>query len=440
MRRARSTTQPSASTVWRSCGRDSGGREHEPPFTAWAPSALTLHEGEPLDGQTRVEMESTFGIDFGQFRVHSNAEAVLSAESIGANAYTRGDRIVFGPGNYRPSTTAGRRLLAHELGHVVEQSGQGPMVQRDAKDDEAKAKAEKEAQDLEKQILAHSEYKKLSSGSQAKVWMVFSLAKKTPAGTSKGQRHYFLKNMLLLLDTAFNGKSTGKEEYGCSPEVEKKNREAVEKAVKSETQFENPFASLEEDVVATGTKKVTRFGQGSKKFLVDRSDPRNLRVQMKVKLNGKPEEVESIKKLEDAIEWSSHTKGYWLDIVFVDKAGPDVFEFSVKFCEWANSGNWASGPTTLSHEVHHALGLPDRYDYIEAHAANKDMDRPMRVHWFLQQMYKAQSVRDPHSKMARNTNPLLAEDVCAVAFPAGKERNDCIQARKDLDPAGVPPL
>ena len=72
-----------------------------------------------------------------------------------------------------------------------------------------------------------------------------------------------------------------------------------------------------------------------------------------------------------------------MDIVFVDTSGPDVFEFTVKFCEWPNSGNWASAPAILSHEVHHALGLHDRYDYIESHASNPDMNVEMRLHWFV---------------------------------------------------------
>jgi len=385
-------------------------------------------------------MESTFGVDFGQVRVHSDAEAALSAASIGANAYTRGNRIVFGPGNYQPSSAEGHSLLTHELGHVVQQRGQAPMVQRQPKGDEAAAKAEKEAQETQKKIYAHAEYKKLKLASKQKVWSIVALAKGKPAGTARGQRQYYLDKLLLLLDTAFNGVSTGKQEYGCSPEIEKKNREAVEKAVNLEEKFLNPFTQLEEDQVATGTNKVKRTGQSGKKFEVDRSDPRNIRVLMKVMLKGKKEEVDSIKKLEDTIEWKSHTQGYWLDVVFVDKPGPDVFEFKVTFCEWANSGNWASGPTTLSHEVHHALGLDDRYDYIEAHAANKDMDRPMRIHWFLEQMPKKVDPRGAFSKMGPSRNPLLAEDVCAVAFPAGKERNDCIQSRKDLDPAGLPPL
>jgi hypothetical protein len=138
------------------------------------------------------------------------------------------------------------------------------------------------------------------------------------------------------------------------------------------------FWDVEEKIVASGTNTTTRFGQKNKKFTVDRSDVNNIRVKIKVKLIGAAAEVEKIKKLEDAIERSVSlsTKGYHLDIVFVDNTGDDVFEFTVNFCVWPNSLNWASPPDALSHEVHHALGLGDRYDYIEAHAGRRTMMKP----------------------------------------------------------------
>lgn len=271
-------------------------------------------------------------------------------------------------------------------------------------------------------------------------WIIAE-AKKKPLGKAQGQRNYYLSKLKTAITTPFDGKDSGKQEYGCSESAEKKNRKAVEDALKIE---KDVWAGLgledvEEKVVASGKNKVERVGQQGKKFLVDRSDPKNIRVLMKVKLNGKADEVDQIKQLEDAIERKSTTKGYYLDIVFVDTSGPDVFEFTVIFCQWANSGNWASAPTTLSHEVHHALGLGDRYDYIESHSGNRQMNVAMRVHWFAEQMKKTTSPRDPYSKMARNANPLLAEDVCAVAFEPGPDRDACIQTRKDLDPAGIPP-
>jgi hypothetical protein len=409
-----------------------------------------LGSGQPLETSTRLFMESRFGQDFSRVRIHADGEAAESARAFNALAYTVGKDVVFGAGRYAPGTAAGNRLLAHELTHVAQQRNGFQRLQR-APDpaptpglpDKASDKAaQTQAATLEKEILADPVYKKLADDSKARVWWIIAQAKTKPLGDARGQRNYYLTKLKVAITTPFKGTETGKAEYGCSPEAEKENREEVEKALKIEKFFweGSGFENVEETMVATGTKKVQRVGEGGKLFSVDRSDPRNIRVQIKVKLNGKPEEVASIKKLEDAIERESHTKGYYLDIVFVDKSGPDIFEFTVSFCQWANSGNWASGPTTLSHEVHHALGLADRYDYIEAHADNEQMNVSMRLVWFAEQMQKKTGPRDPYSKMDTNSNPLLAEDVCAVAFPIGPDRQKCINARKDLDPSGIPPL
>ncbi len=68
-------------------------------------------------------MESRFGHDFSQVRVHSDEKATGSARSIGALAYTVGNNIVFGSSKYQPASMEGRTLLAHELTHVVQQRG-----------------------------------------------------------------------------------------------------------------------------------------------------------------------------------------------------------------------------------------------------------------------------------------------------------------------------
>jgi hypothetical protein len=92
-------------------------------------AATTLGEagGQPLPENLRTEFESRFGHDFSKVRIHSDAEA---ASSIGAHAFTRGEDIVFGRGQYQPSTRQGLHLLAHELTHVVQQGGQALHVQR----------------------------------------------------------------------------------------------------------------------------------------------------------------------------------------------------------------------------------------------------------------------------------------------------------------------
>jgi hypothetical protein len=80
--------------------------------------------GRPLDGATRNFMEPRFGHDFSGVRIHTDERAVESARSVNALAYTVGNDIVFGAGQYAPTLPAGQKLLAHELTHVVQQGAQ----------------------------------------------------------------------------------------------------------------------------------------------------------------------------------------------------------------------------------------------------------------------------------------------------------------------------
>lgn len=77
--------------------------------------------GQALDDTTRAFMEARFGRDFSQVRVHTAAQAAESAKAFDAQAYTIKDDVVFGAEKYAPETEDGKKLLAHELTHVVEQ-------------------------------------------------------------------------------------------------------------------------------------------------------------------------------------------------------------------------------------------------------------------------------------------------------------------------------
>lgn len=100
--------------------------------------------GQPLAADARVLMEQGFGRDFSQVRVHTDALAAQSAHAVNALAYTVGRHIVFGTGQYAPELPAGRRLLAHELAHVVQQSGLNQAIQRQAEDELSPEDAEKQ--------------------------------------------------------------------------------------------------------------------------------------------------------------------------------------------------------------------------------------------------------------------------------------------------------
>ncbi len=78
--------------------------------------------GKSLEPALRQDMESRFGHDFSRVRVHSDSAAEQSSSDINANAYTVGHNIVFGTGRFAPGTHEGRRLIAHELAHVIQQS------------------------------------------------------------------------------------------------------------------------------------------------------------------------------------------------------------------------------------------------------------------------------------------------------------------------------
>jgi hypothetical protein len=86
--------------------------------------------GQPLGDATREFMEPRFGHDFSGVRVHTDANAAESARSVNALAYTVGQGIYFGAGEYRPESLEGKRLLAHELAHTVQQRRVDASVQR----------------------------------------------------------------------------------------------------------------------------------------------------------------------------------------------------------------------------------------------------------------------------------------------------------------------
>jgi hypothetical protein len=77
--------------------------------------------GQSLSESARTFFEPRFGTDFSHVRVHTDSNAAESARGVNALAYTVGRGVVFGAGQYAPGTASGKRLLAHELTHVVQQ-------------------------------------------------------------------------------------------------------------------------------------------------------------------------------------------------------------------------------------------------------------------------------------------------------------------------------
>jgi hypothetical protein len=105
-------------------------------FAPASVDAALRSPGHALDAETRAFFEPRFGQDFGGVQVHSDSAAQQSARDVSAHAYTVGHDIVFGRGQFAPETFEGRRLLAHELAHAVQQSQPSgtlyeiPLIQR----------------------------------------------------------------------------------------------------------------------------------------------------------------------------------------------------------------------------------------------------------------------------------------------------------------------
>lgn len=97
----------------------------------------TNGRGQPLPQDTRTWMESRIGADFSDVNIHTGSNTVQLSRELNAQAFTHGSNIYFNKGKYRPETGEGKRLLAHELTHVVQQNSgklQKKTVQRDDED------------------------------------------------------------------------------------------------------------------------------------------------------------------------------------------------------------------------------------------------------------------------------------------------------------------
>jgi hypothetical protein len=103
----------------------------------------------PLPTSARKEMELRFGHDFSRVRVATDHEADTLSRSLGARAFTHGEKIVFADGEFALETAAGRHLLAHELTHVIQQR---QMCRREIALDQGKTTLLDDAEELAMQL------------------------------------------------------------------------------------------------------------------------------------------------------------------------------------------------------------------------------------------------------------------------------------------------
>jgi hypothetical protein len=111
-------------------------------------SMLPPTPGESLDHEVQHQLGEQFDQDFGQVRVHTDAAAASAAEALGTSAYTAGRDIYFARGRYAPESPEGRRLLAHELAHVVQQERAAASLTSPGESRSTAAAAEHEAESV----------------------------------------------------------------------------------------------------------------------------------------------------------------------------------------------------------------------------------------------------------------------------------------------------
>ena len=278
---------------------------------------------------------------------------------------------------------------------------------------------------LEQKIRQNPAYRSLSAGDRGVAeWILWRASLGDPQ-----KRAYYLGKLDTLFNTPYVKRSVGEAE------LEKINNAEVDAALARERARGDVFKGEEEQSSASA-RLTSRVGFNGIRYQVDGRDPRAVVVKLKVHLTGKPELIAKIKELEDAIEKAASTKGYRVDLEFVNKWGADVFHVKANPKEWPTADIWATGVETLAHELHHLLGLDDRYDYIEAHAANKFIPTSERLYLFAIQMMKPDDPRGFASFMDNQfSGTLLSEDVCRVLQDHSAR---CIDARKEWDPPGLP--
>jgi len=141
------------------CGHDQGDTVRRSgdatPGPAQIPPSVAKVLGAPgraLDASIRSGLEEQLGHDFGQVRVHTDAEAAQAAHAVHAQAYTLGRHIVMGQGRYQPRTASGMQLLIHELTHVIQQGNPdadtGPVHAISHHDDPSEREADHVARTL----------------------------------------------------------------------------------------------------------------------------------------------------------------------------------------------------------------------------------------------------------------------------------------------------
>lgn len=377
--------------------------------------------GQPLPDSVSTFFEPRFGTDFSRVRVHSDANASQSARDVNAHAYTMGHDIVFGASRFEPGTKEGRQLIAHELTHVVQQSGSGEHGFGTLQRCYNPAKNDPLYDRFAKVIKATAAYNALSDKTLADG--IITDMKKKPDCL------YLAGKLKQLFDTPEKAPATISAETKASTVQETAIEQTrIAKPAQAKNLLVEETASA--DPARTWVKIKGKFGGGT--YQVDRTNPKNIVVKAKLFLKtagtGANVDIENIKKMEDGIEKAASLKGFTVDIDFVTVPDAETFTAVVDPSRWEDAENWSGGnPTGFAHELLHMFAFEvDRYNYIESHSTNQSMTVPNRLIWFAKQLTKPGGFDNALSIMGSGEHP-LDDDVCKVA---GLDVATCVAARK----------
>lgn len=362
--------------------------------------------GRSLTPDERSFFEPRFGSDFSDVQLHIDAEANSSAKDTNALAYTHGNNIVFGADQYRPNTESGKNLLAHELTHTIQQKGRHMGQLQRCADGAANAQFDGTAA----QVKAHAQYIALSSADKAVADDIMTRSR------TRDDCMHFITRLLDLFTTPTNqSPAVGASVAGIIADAAQAERDRLATPEGARLQ------DIEERTVADPSRHMETINPPPRgwghmaTFRIDRSDVNNIVVQVKIKINAAPAIVANIQAQEDGIEKAAQQMGYILDVIFVNTAGPDVFQVNADPTQGVDAGNWGAykaNPSAYTHEIHHLIGLEDRYDYT-VHAYNTRYSIPARLGYFRQQLSRPFDAHVNESLMGAGTQ-LLDDDICRV--------------------------
>ncbi len=418
-------------------GHEFTGIQNHAPRSGSPPAALSLGmPNEPAEKDAEAVAESVTRssptasaerFDLSHVRVHTDARAAASARDVNAHAYTVGHNMVFGAGQYAPNTASGLRLLAHELTHVAQQRAlaQPMRVQREGMGDLRVAEA---CHQLEADIRRTPAYMALPPDT-------LRLAQEIIAEIRNRKlldRYQFFVKLKQLFDTPLKSAAT------VTAETQARTTTATEDE-KSRLAKQAKLRGIEEAASADKKRHWTpvkgKFGDGT--YYVDKTSSTSIVVRADLYLtpagSGTQQDVDAIKAMEDGIEKAASTKGYLVDIRFVNAPAADTFKADVDPSKPRVATNWSGGSARgFAHELHHMFAFElDRYDYT-SHATNESMAIPDRLHWFREELKKPADYNDPTSIMSSAAHP-NDDDACRVA---GLDVVTCVPARAAARAAG----